>query len=141
MSAIIGGAITCAGGVLAASSVIAKMKANAKEMIDKLVPYQGWIGGVMFMWGIWETISVVRGLGSIGEIGVLNFVFEALVAFADLLVGFLLAFGLITKYALASSPAAMERGQQIRGKLASVQIPLGFLAIVMGVLYIVVSFL
>lgn len=141
MSAIIGGAITCAGGVLAASSVIAKMKADAQQFIDKLVPYQGSIGGIMFVWGIWETISVVRSIPHIGDMGILLFVFEALVAFADLLVGFLLAFGLITKYALSSNPVALERGQQLRSKLANVQIPLGILAIVMGVLYIVVSFL
>lgn len=141
MSAIVGGAITCAGGILAASSVIAKMKANAKDLIDKLVPYQGWIGGVMFVWGIWETIGVVRDLPHMAEIGVLNFVFGTLVAVADLLVGFLLAFGLITKYAMGGNQMAIEKGQALRGKLATVQIPLGFLAIVMGVLYIVVSFL
>jgi hypothetical protein len=141
MSAIIGGAITCVGGILAASSVIAKMRPNAKELIDKLVPYQGSVGGIMFVWGIWETISVVGNIARITDFGMLNFIFEALVAFADLLVGFLLAFGLITKFALSKNPVAMEKGQQLRGKLASVQIPLGFLAIIMGVLYIVVSFL
>lgn len=141
MSAIVGGAITCAGGVLAASSVIAKMKADAKQFIDKLVPYQGWIGGVMFIWGIWETISVVRNLPHMAEMGVLNFAFETLVALADLLVGFLLAFGLISKYTMSGNPVALEKGQALRGKLATIQIPLGFLAIVMGVLYIVVSFL
>jgi hypothetical protein len=117
------------------------MKQNAKELIDKLVPYQGWIGAVMFFWGIWETIAVVGNLSHIADIGMLTFVFEALVAVADLLVGFLLAFGLITKYAMGGNQMALEKGQLIRGKLATVQIPLGFLAIVMGVLYIVVSFL
>jgi hypothetical protein len=133
--------VTVVGGVLAASSVIAKMRANAKDMIDKLVPYQGYVGGLMFIWGVWETISVVMNIGHMADIGILSFVFEALVAVADLLVGFLLAFGLISKYTMAGNPTALEKGQLLRGKLASVQIPLGFLAIVMGILYVVTSFL
>jgi hypothetical protein len=140
MSAIVGGAVTTVGGILAASSVIAKVQANAKDLIDKLVPYQGYVGGLMFVWGIWETISVVMNLGLMKE-HFLLFLFEVLVAVADLLVGFLLAFGLITKYTMSGNQMALEKGQMIRGKLASVQIPLGFLAIAMGVLYIVVSFL
>lgn len=136
--AIIGGGITAAGGILAAASLVAKARANAKELIDKLVPYQGWIGGCMFFWGIWETFETVRAVGNLGEVGVVNFAFMALTAVADLLVGFLLAFGLITTYALRGNPTAIEKGQAIRGKLATAQIPLGILAIIMGVLYAVV---
>jgi hypothetical protein len=55
---------------------------------------------------------------------------------ADLLVGFLLGFGLITHYALSRNATAMARGQQIRAKLMSIQAPLGALAVVMGALYI-----
>lgn len=138
MNAIIGGGITTAGGILAASSLVAKARANAKDLIDKLVPYQGWIGACMFFWGVWETFGSVRALGNLAEVGVLPFAFMVLTAIADLLVGFLLAFGLATKYALAGSPAALERGQALRGKLATAQIPLGILAIVMGLLYAIV---
>lgn len=138
INAIIGGGITAAGGILAAASLVAKARANAQELIDKLVPYQGWIGGCMFFWGIWETFEAVTSIAHIGEIGMLPFVFMVLVAIADLLVGFLLAFGLITKYALRGNPTAIEKGQAIRGKLATAQIPLGILAIVMGLAYIVV---
>ena len=38
------GLITIAGGILAASALIIARKPNAKELIDKLTPYQGWIG-------------------------------------------------------------------------------------------------
>lgn len=138
INAIIGGGITAAGGVLAAASLVAKARANAKELIDKLVPYQGWIGGCMFFWGVWEVFESVRAVAHLSEVGVVSFVFMLLTAVADLLVGFLLAFGLATKYALAGSPVALERGQALRGKLATAQIPLGLLAIVMGVLYTVV---
>jgi hypothetical protein len=56
---------------------------------------------------------------------------------ADLLVGFLLGFGLITHYALSKNAQAMEKGQRIRSTLMGIQAPLGLLAVVMGALYIV----
>jgi len=54
------GLIGIAGGILAASALIIARKPNAKELIDKLTPYQGWIGVVMFGWGIWEILGCLR---------------------------------------------------------------------------------
>jgi hypothetical protein len=130
------GLIAICGGILAASSLIIAKKPNAKDLIDKLTPYQGWIGIVMFFWGVWETIDVLTHINLIAHMP-LRWTFWAGQAVADLFVGFLLGFGLITKYALAKNPAAERRGQQIRQKLAGYQGKLGLFAIAMGVLYIV----
>jgi len=130
------GLITIAGGILAASSLIIARKPNAKDLIDKLTPYQGWIGMVMFFWGVWETLGAVRGIALL-KVAPLLWTFALASAVADLVVGFLLGFGLITKYALGKNAAAMAKGQQIRAKLAPLQGTFGLLAIVMGVLYIV----
>jgi len=133
---MIGGLVPIAGGVLASSGFIISKKPNAKELIDKLTPYQGWIGAVMFAWGVWETISVVLHLNLMAQYP-LRFVFWTLVALSDLLVGFLLGYGLITKYAFGKNEAAQQKGAQVREKLVKVQAPLGLVAIVMGVLYLV----
>lgn len=130
------GLITIAGGILAASSLIIARKPNAKDLIDKLTPYQGWIGMVMFFWGVWETLGSIRAIGLI-KVAPILWTFATASAVADLIVGFLLGFGLITKYALGKNAAAMARGQQIRAKLAPLQGTFGLLAIAMGVLYIV----
>lgn len=135
---MLGGLITIAGGILAASGFIIKRSPNAQQLIDKLAPYQGWIGMVMFGWGVWETLHSVLGISLLSS-HPLTWVFWMLTGVADLLVGFLLGFGLITHYALGKNPAAMARGQQIRTSLVNVQAPLGALAVVMGVLYIVWS--
>jgi hypothetical protein len=132
---MLGGLITIAGGILAASGFIIKRSPNAQQLIDKLAPYQGWIGMVMFGWGIWETLHSVLGVALLSS-HPLQWVFWLLSGVADLLVGFLLGFGLITHYALSKNPAAMERGQKIRSTLVSVQAPLGAFAVVMGVMYI-----
>ncbi len=133
---MLGGLITIAGGLIAASNLVVSRMANAKTLIDKLTPYQGWIGIVMFGWGIWETISSVTGISLLSE-SPLTWIFWLCVALADLFVGFLLGFGLITKYALSKNEQAMEKGQNIRAKLAPFQGILGIFAMVMGTLYLV----
>ena len=133
---MISGLITIAGGILAASALIVARKPNAKELIDKLTPYQGWIGIVMFFWGIWAVLDCVRHVGLISHMPVF-WTFWLVQGVADLLVGFLLGFGLISKYTLARSAAARERGQALRVQLARYQGALGVFAITMGALYIV----
>ena len=135
-----GGLIPIAGGVLASSNLILARKPNARELIDKLTPYAGWIGIVMFGWGVWETIGVLTHLGLLGS-APLTWIFWALCGASDLLVGFLLGFGLITKYTLSGSKLAQEKGAAIREKLAPYQGTLGLFAIVMGVVYTVWLFL
>jgi len=133
---MIDGLITIAGGILAASALIIARRPSAKQLIEKLTPYQGWIGILMFFWGVYELFGCVRFL-SLLSVRPLLWVFALAVAVADLVVGFLLGFGLITKYALSSSDAARRRGEAIRLKLANYQGVFGLFAIVMGSLYIV----
>lgn len=131
-----GGIITILGGILAASGFIIKRSPNAQSLIDKIAPYQGWIGTLMFVWGVWETLHSVLGISLLASHPI-SWAFWMASGVADLLVGFLLGFGLITHYALSKNPQAMEKGQRIRASLMNVQAPLGLVAVVMGVLYIV----
>src|SRR5437773_6893105 len=50
-------------GILGASSLIIAKKPDAKELIAKLSPYQGWIGAVSAFWGAYGIISAVMSLG------------------------------------------------------------------------------
>ena len=131
-----GGIITICGGLLAASAFIISRKPNAKELIDKLTPYEGWIGALMFFWGVWEIIGCVRGLSILSE-DPLSWIFWLLSGVADLLVGFILGFKLISTWVLSKNETALAKGQELRAKLVNVQVPLGFAAIISGVLYIV----
>lgn len=132
---MIGAIITILGGILAAASFFIARKPNAKELIDKITPYQGWIGVILFIWGVWQTISVILNLGWIST-ALLFWIIWAVVAFSNLFVGFLLGFGLISKYALSKNEEAMAKGQKIRLKLMKFQIPIGFVSIAVGLLYL-----
>jgi hypothetical protein len=133
---MLSGIITILGGIIAASAFILKRKPNAKELIDKITPYQGWIGICMFGWGVWELIGSLTHM-SLMKASMLLWLFWFLSAVADFGVGFLLGFGLISKYALSKNEVAMQKGQQLRMKLVGVQVPLGFLAIAIGAIYTV----
>ena len=128
------------GGILAMSSMLVARKPNAAQLIDKLVPYQGYVGTTMFFWGVWELIDCVRSLGLLGS-HPLVWGFWLLMAIADFSVGMILGFGLISTYAFRGNPTAIQKGQALRQALVKFQVPLGALAILTSVGYTVLSFL
>ncbi|MCL2726155.1 MAG: hypothetical protein FWD69_17155 [Polyangiaceae bacterium] len=131
--------IGIAGGLLAMSSLIVGKSPRAAEQLAKLAQYQGWIGIVMFGWGVWEIIGCVLNMSLLGS-HPLIWIFWALSGFADFAVGLLLGFGLISTYAFRGNATAIQKGDAVRSKLVKFQVPLGGLAIVMSVIYGVLNF-
>ncbi len=130
--------ILLAGGLLGAANLIIAKKPNAKELIEKLTPYQGWIGVVLVLWGIWDLVGVFRSLGVLSAAPVW-WVLYLVTAVTELALGFLLGYGLISKYVLGSSPQALEKGQQLRARLANYQGPLGVVAIGLAIIFAVLT--
>ena len=116
--------IAIIGGIIAASSLIVAKKPNAQELIDKLTPYQGWIGIILLIWSIQGLLGSLRHFSIIG-IATSGVMF---------VVGFLLGYGLISKYLLEKNDEAKAKGQALRMKLAKYQVPAGIILIVLGVL-------
>ena len=50
-------------GVVAVPSLIIAKRPDAKELIAKLTPYQGWLGAVSCLWGVWGISSAVLNIG------------------------------------------------------------------------------
>ena len=121
------GIISILGGVIAASSYIVSKKANAKELIDKLVPYQGWIGVVLLFWSIKNVLRLFNYFNG----------YTLLFAVAQFIVGFLLAYSLLSQYLFKNSEEAIEKGQQLRTKLVQYQVPAGVGLIILGVLRLI----
>ena len=116
--------IAIIGGIIAASSFIIAKKPDAKELIDKLTPYQGWIGVILTFFGVWGIIN------SLGHFSILGIATAAI----TFIVGFLLGYGLISKYLLEKNEDAKAKGQELRMKLVKYQVPAGLSLIVLGVL-------
>lgn len=125
------------GGILAASGAIIKKRPDAAEFIDKIAPFQGIIGVVILFWGISGLISSLTGLGLLSSHPV-YWIIGFVTALATFIVGFLLAFSLLSKYLFSKNETAMEKGVALRSKLINWQVPSGFLLIIMAVLSMLV---
>lgn len=126
--------------ILAVPSLLLSKKPNAKELLAKIEPYQGWIGMVFCFWGIWGIVSAVLTIGWLSTWPILwitylvgNIVTAAL--------GFMLGFGLINKYVLSKNEAAKEKAEELRAKIAPKQGKLGLVGLILGAWMIVSSFL
>src|SRR4051794_35920099 len=51
-------------GVLAVPNLLLSKRPDAKDLLAKITPYQGWIGVVSALWGVWLLITIVLHLGA-----------------------------------------------------------------------------
>ncbi|MBD3277557.1 MAG: hypothetical protein GF388_04590 [Candidatus Aegiribacteria sp.] len=121
-------------GIMAAPNLIISKKPEAKEILDKLVPYQGWFGAVSAVYGV---IDVIRFLGRLDwfeyiPIGMITFLVGALVTLA---LGLLLGIGVIKSF--VSSEEAKAKFDELIAKLAPKQGTLGLLGLIIGLWIIV----
>jgi hypothetical protein len=125
-------------GILGASSLIIAKKPDAKELIAKLAPYQGWIGAVSALWGIWGIISAVLGLRWLTSAPIYWVTFLAN-AVLQLALGLLLGVGVLKTF-IKNAEAGAKMDQTIT-KLAPYQGTLGLVAIGLGIWMVVAGFL
>lgn len=126
--------------IIAVPSLILSKKPNAKELLEKVEPYQGWIGLVFCILGVWGIVSAVLNL---------NWLASAPVWWSTLLagsivqagLGFMLGYGLANRLFLSKSPEAQRKAEELRGKIAPKQGRLGILGLGLGVWVLVASFI
>lgn len=130
--------ISIVGGLIAASSFVVAKKPNAKELLDRIAPYQGFIGIGMLVTGVLWLLQILPHIGSILSAAPLRGGITIAALACTILVGFLLGYGLLSKWVLSKNEAAKEKGQQLLVKLTRVQVPLGLLTVGFGVASIVI---
>jgi hypothetical protein len=119
-------------GLVAASGLIIANRPDAKQVFDKIAPYTGFVGIGLLVIAIIYLVKYILPylstfVGSMaGWIGIITVV-------VAILLGFLLGFGLISKVMGGKSPAAAEKGEAMRAKLAMMQIPLGLAGVGLGI--------
>jgi hypothetical protein len=125
-------------GVLAAANLIIAKKPDAKQLIDKIAPYQGWIGAVSALWGAWLIISSILNLGWLSHAPIwwITYAANALLLFA---LGLLLGVGVLKSF--IKQPQAVEKMDQTIAKLAPKQGVLGLIGIGMGAWMILAPFI
>ena len=125
-------------GVLGASNLIIARKPDAKELIGKLAPYQGWIGAVSALWGVWGIISSILNLGwmAYAPIYWITYLADSVLSLA---LGLLLGVGVLKTF--IKNAQAQEKMDQTIAKLAPYQGLLGLIAIGVGIWMVIAGFL
>jgi hypothetical protein len=127
-------------GILAASALIIKNQPNARDLIAKLVPFQGIIGIVLLLFGIyWLLFWILPYLGAIMRAYPIRGLMALAACFVSIGLGFLLGYGLINQYILSKNADAARSGEGMRLKLAGIQGPIGLVAIVLGIWMLISS--
>ena len=130
---VVNGIVLIVLGALCLPSLVAKKNEKAGELLDKIVPYQGWIGMIACLWGVWGIISAVLSLGIIGA-WPLQWATNLAASVVNAAGGFILGFGMIQKFALAKAgPSAQEQAVRVRDRLVAMQSKIGIFAILVGV--------
>lgn len=126
--------------IIAVPSLILAKKPNAKELLEKIEPYQGWIGLIFCFWGVWGIISAFLNMGWLTSAPIWwSTLLAGSVVEAGL--GFMLGFGMINKLILSKNEEAKEKAELLREKIAPKQGKLGILGIAVGAWMIVASFM
>lgn len=125
--------------ILAAAGFIISKNANAKQLIDKVTPFQGIIGVVTLGWGLRDLIFTLGHLDSLGKLGD-HYIFTILdwyaVVVVELALGFLLGMPQIAKW-IPGESAAEVKAMEMQKKLAVYQTILGLAGVAIAVLRII----
>ena len=126
--------------IIAVPSLILAKKPDAKELLEKIEPYQGWIGLAFCFWGVWGVISTVLNIGwlTTWPIWWITLLAGNLI---EAVLGFMLGFGLINSLVLSKNEAAKEKANKLREKLAPKLGKLGLLGLAVGAWMIIASFI
>jgi hypothetical protein len=120
-------------GILAASSLIIQKKPEAKELIEKMTPYQGIGGVILLIWGLISLIHLLVHAGIYLRWVPVWFVTALVICLVSMALGFLMGYGLISKYVLSKNETAAAKGELVRAKLTKIQVPLGIAGILLGI--------
>lgn len=126
--------------IIAVPSLVLSKKPNAKELLEKIAPYQGWIGLVFCILGVWGIISSILNFGWLTTAPIW-WVTLAAGSLMQATLGFMLGNGLMNKLFMGKNPEAQQKAAELRSKIAPKQGKLGILGIAVGTWMIVASFL
>lgn len=127
-------------GILAAPSLLLSKKPNAQELLDKITPYQGWIGLGFCVWGVISIVQAILRIGWLTTYPIYWITYIA-VAVVTAALGFILGYGMINKHLLSKNEEAKAKGEVLLAKLRPLQGKLGLAAIILGIWAIISSVL
>ncbi len=118
-------------GIFAAAGISARFQPDRRASVDALAWYQGCVGLPVAAWGLWGLILSVARQYQVQTNPIWWATFLTTAAL-EVVLGTLLAVGLLSLSAYRGPPDRTARGAAVRQRLGLVEIPLGLLAIAVG---------
>ncbi len=119
-------------GALAAYAQVVQMLPQARQFLDRLLPYQGVIGVVALVGGVLMALRLLANLGMMMHLAPVIWLASLAGSILCALLGILLGYGLIAQHVLSRSGDLQRRGETFRTRLAARQASLGLGAIAVG---------
>ncbi|MEH6307377.1 hypothetical protein RYH73_17140 [Olivibacter sp. CPCC 100613] len=126
--------------ILAVPSLILAKRPDARQLLEKIEPYQGWIGLIFCFWGIWGVIQAVIHIGALTTMPIWWLTWLAGSALEAVL-GFMLGYTLIQKHLLSGSANAGTKAAELRAKLAPNLGKFGLIGLIVGIWMIIANIL
>ena len=135
--ALINALLLILGGILAVSGLIVAKKPNAKDLIDKLVPYQAIIGIALLAFGL---VNLLRLFGHVFDIlrsfpGVVTITMIV----TSILLGFMFGMPQIAKW-IPGEGGAEQKGMELSKKLGPYQVIIGLVGLASALLWLLYYF-
>ena len=127
------------GGILALSGIIVANQPNAKNVIDKLVPYQAIIGVALLVLGVLNLLRTLGVLFTWIKVSPLYGLSWLTVIVASVLLGFMFGMSQIAKW-MPGHAAAEQKGMELIKKLAPYQVIIGLGGLVASLIYLLYRF-
>jgi hypothetical protein len=116
-------------GILAISALIISKKPEAKQLIDKLVPYQSFIGVGLLVWGLINLFRYITHFDEMFKVlGPLPGTIIVAAIASEVLLGFLFGMPLIAKWIPGDSPAE-QKVVQMQQKIAGWSVLIGVIGL------------
>ena len=123
-------------GALAVPHLVLAKRPDAKRILDKITPFQGWIGLISAVWGIVQIIALINALTWLrgGVRGLFEFLLFAAFVVTQICLGFILGIGVIKSFIKdANAKAKMD---EVLARIIPYQSKLGIVAMLAGVLIV-----
>src|SRR5258708_2008351 len=99
VSGIINGLWLFVLGALAVPALILSKRPDAKQILDKITPYQGWIGLISAIYGLVRIPQLISSLSYLKHLGgIVAFVIFAAFVVTMIVLGFILGIGILKSF-------------------------------------------
>jgi hypothetical protein len=124
-------------GALAVPNLILARRPDARRLLDKITPFQGWIGLISAVWGIVQIIALINALTWLrgGVRGLFEFILFAAFVVTQTSLGFILGIGVMKTF--IKDVKAQAKMDEVVAKILPYQATLGVVALVTGILIVV----